>query len=199
MASVKTIFIQTSAVPQITKFNLYEQIVSKFAQRSVVNRAFEAVADFFKGRLLQDRSTQQTELVPSSTEYRVVQGFFESTAQGNVTVNSIVKLENKKVQTAFMTELSRDFEDRYPNKEPSQLIKLLFHGSAKTPKEIFEHGLDTRTAQAGPCGQGLYFADNSSHFLNNCTSVAHGGAQYNCMFAVFVLPGMSSPQAENGQ
>lgn len=52
-----------------------------------------------------------------------------ATTQANPTVNSIVKLENKKVQKAFMVELARDFEDRFPDKQPSQLIKLLFHGS----------------------------------------------------------------------
>lgn len=52
-----------------------------------------------------------------------------ATTQANPTVNSIVKLENKKVQKAFMVELLRDFEDRFPDKQPSQLIKLLFHGS----------------------------------------------------------------------
>lgn len=40
-------------------------------------------------------------------------------------VQSVLKLENKPVQTNFLTELAKQF-DKYRDKKPSQLIKLLF-------------------------------------------------------------------------
>jgi len=39
-------------------------------------------------------------------------------------------LENKTVQLNFVNELKKNF-DKYPDKLPSQLIKLLFHGSGR--------------------------------------------------------------------
>lgn len=62
-----------------------------------------------------------------------------------------------------MNELKKQF-DKYPNKKPSQLIKLMFHGSARgDPKVIYESedGLDIRFARQGMYGVGIYFADNS--------------------------------------
>ena len=64
-----------------------------------------------------------------------------------------------------MNELKKQFE-KYPNKKPSQLIKLMFHGSGRggaNPKLIYEseEGLDVRFARAGMYGTGIYFADNA--------------------------------------
>ena len=55
-----------------------------------------------------------------------------------------------------MNELRKNF-DKYKDKLPSQLIKLLFHGSGKNgadPKVIYEseEGLDTRFANFGALG-----------------------------------------------
>ena len=75
-----------------------------------------------------------------------------------------MKLENKTVQANFLNELRKQF-DKYREKKPSQLIKLLFHGSGRggTPQLIYESedGLDIRFARFGMYGSGIYFADNS--------------------------------------
>ena len=55
---------------------------------------------------------------------------------------------------------------KYPTKAPTQLIKLLFHGSSGTdPRHIYqsEEGLDMRFSRKGRYGQGIYFADNSMY------------------------------------
>ena len=78
---------------------------------------------------------------------------------------SIKKLENKRIQTKFANELKIDFET-FNEKQPDQIIKLLFHGTSKTdPKEIYEsdEGLDIRFSKFGMYGQGIYFADNSRY------------------------------------
>lgn len=81
-------------------------------------------------------------------------------------IQSILKLENKTVQANFMNELKKQF-DKYQDKKPSQLIKLMFHGSGRgaSPKHIYEseEGLDIRFARAGMYGTGIYFADNSGY------------------------------------
>jgi len=66
-----------------------------------------------------------------------------------------------------LNELKKNF-DKYRDKLPTQLIKLLFHGSGKNgadPNVIYEseEGLDTRFANFGAYGQGTYFADNSAY------------------------------------
>ena len=69
-----------------------------------------------------------------------------------------------------MNELKKMF-DKYRDKSPSQLIKLMFHGSGKNgaePRYIYEseEGLDIRFARAGMFGTGIYFADNSQYSHN---------------------------------
>ena len=71
-------------------------------------------------------------------------------------IQTILKLENKSVQRNFMHELRYQF-DKYRDKTPSQLIKLLFHGSGRggaDPKVIYEseEGLDIRFANFGMFG-----------------------------------------------
>ena len=71
------------------------------------------------------------------------------------------------MQLNFVNELKKNF-DKFSDKLPSQLIKLLFHGSGRggvDPKVIYEseEGLDIRFANFGAYGQGTYFADNSAY------------------------------------
>ena len=82
-------------------------------------------------------------------------------------IHSILKLENRTVQQNFLNELKKNFE-KFPDKLPSQLIKLLFHGSGKNGAETkviyeSEEGLDIRFSNKGAYGQGIYFADNSAY------------------------------------
>jgi len=68
-------------------------------------------------------------------------------------------LENESIKKNFNTELNKNFE-KYPDKTPSQLIKLLFHGSEiADPATIYESedGLDIRFSTGGDAGQGIYF------------------------------------------
>mmetsp|Transcript_7778 Transcript_7778/g.9369 ORF Transcript_7778/g.9369 Transcript_7778/m.9369 type:complete len:82 (-) Transcript_7778:214-459(-) len=79
---------------------------------------------------------------------------------------------------------------------PSQLIKLLFHGSGKSDtdvKEIYEseEGLDIRFSNYGAFGQGLYFADNSAYSHQYAAQTEIEGQSYRQMFVCFVLPGES--------
>ena len=89
-------------------------------------------------------------------EYRLVAKLFTDTYRGQPNIRSILKLENKTIQENFLNELRKNF-DKYKDKLPSQLIKLLFHGSGKNgadPKVIYEseEGLDTRFANFGALG-----------------------------------------------
>ena len=71
----------------------------------------------------------------------------------------------------FMNELKKNF-DKYKDKEPSQLIKLLFHGSRGGNSKVIyesEDGLDTRFANFGMLGQGIYFADSAAISHAYCT------------------------------
>ena len=110
---------------------------------------------------------------------------------GQPKINSILKLENKTVQANFMNELKKQF-DKYQDKKPSQLIKLMFHGSGHgaPPKQIYEseEGLDIRFARAGMYGTGIYFADNSQY--SHSYAYREGGTFQ--MFVCFVLPGHSA-------
>ena len=58
-----------------------------------------------------------------------------------------------------MNETLKNFQ-KFPDKQPSQLIKILFHGSKADPAMIYtsEEGLDIRFAGGGAAGQGVYFA-----------------------------------------
>ena len=81
-----------------------------------------------------------------------------------------MKLENKSIQENFVNELKKNF-DKYRDKAPSQLIKLMFHGSKALPNVIYESedGLDIRLANiGGAAGQGIYFADNSAYSIGYC-------------------------------
>ena len=63
-----------------------------------------------------------------------------------IKVMSIEKLKNWRIQQKFMTEV-KILAKKYPTKAPSQLIKLLFHGSSATdPRLVYqsEEGLDMR-------------------------------------------------------
>ena len=124
--------------------------------------------------------------MPKSFEFQLVSKLFHDTFAGGMggggalfgaggglggvqapVIHSILKLENKSIQQNFLNELKINFE-KYKDKLPSQLIKLLFHGSGKNgadPKLIYEseEGLDIRFANFGAYGQGTYFADNSAY------------------------------------
>ena len=95
-----------------------------------------------------------------------------------------------------MNELQINAE-KFPDKLPSQLIKILFHGSGKNgaePKTIYEsdEGLDIRFANFGMFGQGVYFADNSK-YSHGYTYQAHNGTNtVHYMFVCYVLPGESA-------
>ena len=70
------------------------------------------------------------------------------------TIHSILKLENKTIQQNFINELKKNF-DKHRDKTPSQLIKLLYHGSKiADPATIYESedGLDIRFSNAGRAG-----------------------------------------------
>ena len=95
-----------------------------------------------------------------------------------------------------MNELKTNFDKYGSMKSPSQLIKLLFHGSGRggaDPKVIYEseEGLDIRFANFGALGQGIYFADNSAYSHAYTSQEKINGQTYNCMFVCFVLPGES--------
>ena len=71
------------------------------------------------------------------------------------------------MQEKFRAEI-KIMARKYPTKAPTQLIKLLFHGSSNTdPRSIYnsEEGLDMRFSRAGMYGQGIYFADNSKYSI----------------------------------
>lgn len=103
----------------------------------------------------------------------------------------ILKLENKTALANFNNELKKQF-DKYRDKKPSQLIKLLFHGSGRggEPRLIYEseEGLDIRFARFGMYGQGIYFANNSGY----SHSFAYQRAGVFSMFVCYVLPGHSA-------
>jgi len=107
-------------------------------------------------------------------------------------VLKVTKLENKTVQANFINELKKQF-DKYRDKKPSQLIKLLFHGSGRgcEPKMIYESedGLDIRFARQGMYGTGIYFADNSGY--SHSYTYRNGDGTYS-MFLCYVLPGHSA-------
>ena len=50
-------------------------------------------------------------------------------------ITKIERLENAYVQEKFMTEL-RLASQKYKGKSPSQLVKLLFHGSKGTDSDL---------------------------------------------------------------
>ena len=93
-----------------------------------------------------------------------------------------------------MNELKKNF-DKYKDKVPSQLIKIMFHGSGRGAQAnaIYESedGLDIRFSRGGAAGQGIYFADNSAYSIGYCSSEQIEGQNYRCMFVCFVLPGQS--------
>ena len=100
-----------------------------------------------------------------------------------------------------MNELKANL-DKHKEKHISQLIKLLFHGSGKNqqdPKIIYEseEGLDTRFANFGAFGQGIYFADNAAYSQGFAGTQNINGTNYSCMFVCFVLPGESAKNPAN--
>ena len=86
-------------------------------------------------------------------EYRLVAKLFTDTYRGQPNIRSILKLENKTIQENFLNELRKNF-DKYRDKAPTQLIKLLFHGTKNDPAQIYESedGLDIRFAAFGLSG-----------------------------------------------
>lgn len=90
---------------------------------------------------------------------------FMSTVNMKVNLISIEKCLNKIVQHRFFNELKVTVQ-KYPGKCPTQLIKLLFHGTTTNkPKMVYasEEGLDMRFSRSGLFGQGIYFADNAAY------------------------------------
>ena len=105
------------------------------------------------------------------------------------------------MQQNFCNELRNNF-DKYRDKAPSQLIKVLFHGSGRggaDPKLIYEseEGLDIRFANFGLLGQGIYFADNANYSHAYTAQEVIDGVTHYCMFACFVLPGESCKNPDN--
>lgn len=102
----------------------------------------------------------------SHIEYRFVQRIFlETKGNLNFQIVSIDRLYNQTVQERFNNEL-RMMARKYPNKQPTQIVKLLFHGAkAVAPELVYtsEEGLDMRFSRDGYYGQGIYFADNSAY------------------------------------
>jgi len=142
---------------------------------------------------------KQTELAKETLEFKAIEFQFRNTIGGAGQVHSILKLENKAIQANFLNELKKNFE-KYPDKVPSQLIKLLFHGSKADPKLIYEseEGLDIRRAAFGLAGQGIYFADTAA-ISNGYVGVQLqvDGQNLKSMFVCFVLPGESAENPQN--
>ena len=75
------------------------------------------------------------------------------------------KIKNQFVQEKFRTEISL-MARKYPTKAPSQLLKLLFHGSGTIDPELIcrsEEGLDIRQSEQASYGKGIYFSDCASY------------------------------------
>ena len=92
--------------------------------------------------------------------------------------------------------------DKYRDKTPSQLIKLLFHGSGRggaQPQEIYrsEEGLDFRFSKVGMFGMGTYFADNSAYSHAYTYQDQEENITFYYMFVCFVLPGDSAKNPAN--
>lgn len=69
-------------------------------------------------------------------------------------ISNVHRLFNQNVQERFKTELKLQAR-KHPGKEPSQLVKLLFHGAKTTaPDNIYssEDGLDMRYSRNGYYG-----------------------------------------------
>ena len=115
---------------------------------------------------------RQTVLANDTIEYQFVAKLFTDTHGGQPNIHSILKLENKTVQANFINELKKNF-DKFQDKMPSQLIKLMFHGSRGAQANAIyesEDGLDIRFSNGGAAGQGIYFADNSQYSIGYCSS-----------------------------
>jgi len=98
----------------------------------------------------------------------------------------------------FSNELAKQF-NKYKDKKPSQLIKLLFHGSgAGNPKSIYESedGLDIRFARASRYGTGIYFADNSTY--SHTFAYRNSDSTYS-MFLCYALAGNSAHDPPQGK
>ncbi len=132
----------------------------------------------------------------SDIEYRFVNRMFmESKGAFNFQVVSINRLYNQSVQERFRMELKL-MARKYPKKQPTQIVKLLFHGAkAVQPEHIYtnEEGLDMRFSRAGYYGQGIYFADNSNYSHAYAYSDSN---QVFSMFLVFVIVGRTVKMAQ---
>lgn len=82
---VRTIMIRESA-PQIRKFNIFEQILPRFARNAPVKH-------------------RVTQLENTCVEYRLLAKLFTDTFGGAPNINSILKLENQHIQVNFIQEL----------------------------------------------------------------------------------------------
>ncbi len=79
----------------------------------------------------------------------------------------------------FINEFKRMLK-KYPQKEISDILKHLFHGSRGTdPKLIYgsEDGLDIRFSNAGAYGNGIYFANNSQYSSNYAWAIPGGNGR----------------------
>jgi hypothetical protein len=68
-------------------------------------------------------------------------------------------------------------QEKYQNKEITDIMKHLFHGTKATdPKLIYESedGLDIRFSNAGAYGNGIYFANNSAYSNNYAHPIQNG-------------------------
>lgn len=100
------------------------------------------------------------------------------------------------VSERFMTDL-RITTQKYSDKGPSQVLKLLFHGSRQTkPEQIYasDEGLDMRFSRDGMFGVGIYFANNAAYSHTYAYHESDGTLQ---IFLVWVNQGkacrMSAP------
>jgi Poly(ADP-ribose) polymerase catalytic domain len=94
------------------------------------------------------------------------------------------------VQRRFNNELV-NFTLKYPNKQFTQLVKLLFHGSKNvTSEQIYQsdEGLDSRFSASGYYGQGIYFADNAKYSHDYAKQIDPANKTFE-MFLVFVIVG----------
>lgn len=88
--------------------------------------------------------------------------------RGQPQIIKIEKILNCVVYEKFVNEFKRTLK-KYPNKQVSDIVKHLFHGSLTDPQLIYasENGLDTRFSRSGGVfGEGIYFANTSAYSHN---------------------------------
>jgi hypothetical protein len=114
---------------------------------------------------LAPRNYQVDQFPVDSPYYQLVRQMFYNSQPHEYKIQSVSRLQNLIVQERFKSELAISAR-KYPGKSPTQLVKLLWHGSKHVDSEQIyksEEGLDMRYSRDGMYGQGIYFADNARY------------------------------------